>query len=114
MLNLKHFILLILLLGVLPALVRAQDQEQHLSPTEEIIVWRHTINNPSAIIMDTLTRALDITRDEYGDYEIIPSMQMEQGRAVKKLSKEYKSKLDIAYFPTTVERETHVFLFAFL
>ncbi|WP_051369100.1 transporter substrate-binding domain-containing protein [Psychromonas arctica] len=105
--NLKHFMLsiLILLLGIFPSSVSAQDQRQHLLPPEKIIVWRHTIDNPSAIIMDTLTRALDITRDEYGDYEIIPSMQMEQGRAVKKLSKEYKGKLDIAYFPTTAERE---------
>ena len=99
--------ILILLSGILPSFVSAQDQLQHLLPPEKIIVWRHTVDNPSAIIMDTLTRALDITRDEYGDYEIIPSMQMEQGRAVKKLSKEYKGKLDIAYFPTTKEREEH-------
>ena len=74
-------------------------------PSEKITIWQHTVNSPSGIIMDTLIQALDITRPEYGNYDIVTSMPMEQGRAVKSLSNKYKGKLDIAHFPTSIERE---------
>lgn len=75
-----------------------------LSP-QKIIVWQHTIDYPSKIIMSILIQALDITRDKYGDYEIVSSKPMEQRRAVTKLTKRYVGELDIAHLATTTNRE---------
>lgn len=83
----------------------AQNEPIAPFPSEKIIVWQHTVESPSGIIMDTLTQALEITRPEYGNYNIVTSMTMEQGRAVKYLSKQDKGKLDVAHFPTTSARE---------
>lgn len=73
--------------------------------TTKILVWEHTVNDPTEIIMDTLQRALEITKPEYGDYEMITSMKMEQGRALRELSKLDNSHLDLAHFAPTQERE---------
>ena len=71
----------------------------------KIIVWQHTVDNPTKIIMVMLKQALDITKAEYGDYDIISSIPMEQRRAVSKLSKKYKGKLDIAHLASSASRE---------
>lgn len=73
--------------------------------TTKIIVWEHTVNDPTEIIMDTLQRALEITKPEYGDYELVTSMEMEQGRALRELSRFDNSHLDLAHFAPTLERE---------
>lgn len=104
MFNLAQFRLsiLITLLLTLPSLCNAQEV---LSGPKEIVVWQRTVNGSTQIISDTLQRALNITRSEFGDYRIVTSAAMEQGRALKSLSKQSSGKLDIAHFPTTTERE---------
>lgn len=87
-------IFLMLFIGNLPA-----------SANTKIIVWEHTVNDPTEIIMDTLQRALEITKPEYGDYQIITSMEMEQGRALRELSRLENSHLDLAHFAPTRDRE---------
>lgn len=98
---------IILLLSVFCSSSYAQSGLEQSSPSEKIIVWQDTVNSPSGIIMDTLIQALEITRPEYGHYEIVTSMPMEQGRAVKSLAKAYQGQLDIAHFPTSINREKH-------
>lgn len=71
----------------------------------KIVVWEHTLNH-SPIILDTLQKALDITRKEYGDYQLISSVEMRQKRALKELSKKENPHLDLASFISTAERET--------
>lgn len=56
-------------------------------------------------MMDYLHRALQVTKDEYGDYELIESAKMEQGRSLLELSKSQNSKLDLATYAPTIERE---------
>lgn len=99
--SLKRFILLGLIL-IQPSLSIAQEVD---SDPHEIIVWQRTVNGPTEIIIDTLQQALNITRPEYGDYHIMTSADMEQGRALNKLSKLSQGELDIAHFATTTERE---------
>lgn len=69
--------------------------------TTSIRVWQHTEDKPG-IIAITLNRALQITRDEYGDYELISSGKMGQDRALRELA---HNQLDIAHFVATKERE---------
>jgi len=76
-----------------------------LFATTQITVWEHTVNDPTEIIMDTLYRALEITKQEYGEYQLITSKKMEQGRALRELSKYKDSRLDLAHFAPTAERE---------
>ena len=76
-----------------------------LHATTKITVWEHTVNDPTEIIMETLSRALEITKPEYGDYQLITSVKMEQGRALRELSKHQGSRLDLAHFAPTIERE---------
>jgi hypothetical protein len=77
----------------------------NLVTKQKIIVWQHTIDYPNKILMSILLQALDLTREQYGDYEIISSLPMEQRRAVSKLSKRYKDTLDIAHLASNVSRE---------
>ena len=72
--------------------------------TTKILIWEHTVNDPTEIIMDTLYRALEITKPEYGDYELVTSVKMEQGRALRELSKLNNSLLDLAHFAPTRDR----------
>ena len=56
-------------------------------------------------MMNYLHRALQITQPEYGDYELIESAKMEQGRSLRELAKLKNSKLDLASYAPTKERE---------
>jgi len=71
----------------------------------KIIVWDSVYNNPTSIMMDYLHRAMQVTTPEYGDYELIESAKMEQGRSLLEMAKEENSKLDIASYAPTIERE---------
>lgn len=75
------------------------------SASTKITVWERTVNDSTEIIMDTLLRALEITKPEYGDYQLITSIKMEQGRALQELSILENSHLDLAHFAPTSERE---------
>lgn len=66
----------------------------------KIVVWNSLID--SGIIIDTLTKALDITKKEYGDYQLIFSEKMVQNRALIELK---NAQLDVGYFISTAERE---------
>ncbi len=67
----------------------------------KVVVWEHTLYKPN-LISTTLFQALDITKAEYGDYEIISSHPMPQDRALKEIS---NGKLDVGHFIATEERE---------
>ncbi|WP_413699900.1 hypothetical protein ACLKMH_21550 [Psychromonas sp. KJ10-10] len=71
----------------------------------KIIVWDSLWNNQTTIMMDYLKRALQLTEAEYGDYELIKSIEMEQGRSLLEIAKLKNSKLDIAGYGATKERE---------
>ena len=67
----------------------------------KIRVWEHTQNKPGIIGL-VLHRALEVTSEEYGDYELVNSGKMEQDRALREL---VSDRLDIAHFVPTIERE---------
>ena len=71
----------------------------------KIIVWDSVYNNPTSIMMDYLHRALQVTEAEYGSYELVKSAEMEQGRSLLEIAKQKNSKLDVASYATTSERE---------
>lgn len=71
----------------------------------KIIVWQQTFDHPTNIMMTILTQALDITKAEFGDYEIVPSIPMEQKRALSTLSDKYEGDLDVAHFVSSEGRE---------
>ncbi|WP_413701174.1 hypothetical protein ACLKMH_05535 [Psychromonas sp. KJ10-10] len=66
-----------------------------------IKLWKHTANKPG-IIAPLLHHALEITKQEYGDYKIVISNEMGQDRAFRELKSAH---LDIAHFVATSERE---------
>tara|TARA_R110001583_G_scaffold22238_1_gene83529 strand:+ start:215 stop:1096 length:882 start_codon:yes stop_codon:yes gene_type:complete len=78
----------------------------NVSATESstIKVWKHTANKPG-IIGPLLLQALDITKHEYGDYQIIYSNYMSQDRAFRELK---NANLDIAHFVSTHQREKQI------
>ncbi|WP_409439025.1 hypothetical protein [Psychromonas sp. GE-S-Ul-11] len=94
---------LFLLIAILSTSIYA-DQNPSLAHTR-ITVWQHTIEHPDPIFITILIKALDITRHEYGEYEIVPSKEMEQGRAVQRLAIKYEGVLDVAHFASSLERE---------
>jgi hypothetical protein len=85
----------------------------NLSAMTQITVWEQTVNGPTEIIMDTLYRALEITKPEYGDYQLFTSAKMEQGRALRELSKIENAQLDLAHFAPTKEREKEAIVVRF-
>ena len=71
----------------------------------QIVVWESLYNEPNSIIVNYLHKALELTKPEYGDYELLASPKMEQGRAVLELTKHKKPQLDLATYAPTAERE---------
>lgn len=71
----------------------------------KIVVWDSLYNNPNPIAMTYLQRALQITKPEYGNYKLIESAKMEQGRSLLELTKQNYAKLDLAVYAATAERE---------
>lgn len=69
-----------------------------------IKLWKHTANKPG-IIAPLLHHALEITKQEYGDYQIVISNEMGQDRAFRELKNAH---LDIAHFVATNEREKQI------
>ncbi|PKG40621.1 hypothetical protein CXF74_02035 [Psychromonas sp. Urea-02u-13] len=54
------------------------------------------------MVPELLKRALQVTSDEYGEYQLIPSEAMEQGRVIKQLQ---SKRIDIAVFAPNEKRE---------
>ncbi|MGJ8580676.1 MAG: hypothetical protein ACSHWR_00020 [Psychromonas sp.] len=96
-----HFLFLLITFLSTPILAKQATPLVH----SRITVWQHTIDHPDSIFISILTKSLDITRSEYGDYTIVPSQVMEQGRAIKRLAIKYEGVLDVAHFASSVERE---------
>ncbi|WP_019614588.1 transporter substrate-binding domain-containing protein [Psychromonas ossibalaenae] len=72
-----------------------------LAKNNEIVLWNQTASD-SGIIWDTLYRALEITKDDYGEYQLITSSPMEQDRALREL---VNARIDLGHFIATEERE---------
>ncbi len=68
-----------------------------------IIVWNRLMTHPNTMVPELLKRSLEITKAEYGRYQLIPSGEMEQGRAVRRL--EEGENLHIAVFGPNQLRE---------
>jgi len=90
----KKLLLLFLLLA-------AHSQFSYAKITT-ITTWKTTTND-DGIIKQLLYRALEITRKEYGDYELVVSNEMGQDRALRELA---NNQLNLAHFVATAERET--------
>lgn len=71
---------------------------------DELVVWNRIIDNPVA--HQLLTRALEVTRDRYGDFTLSMSAQLEQGRAEREL--ERNGGIDIGNFAPSPQREEHL------
>ncbi|WP_051302894.1 transporter substrate-binding domain-containing protein [Psychromonas aquimarina] len=89
----KNIIILFLLLAL--------KANFSLAKNNEIVLWNKTAAD-SGIIWDTLYRALEITKDDYGEYQLITSTAMEQDRALRELA---NSRIDLAHFIATEKRE---------
>lgn len=75
----------------------------HFSYAKEtnIRVWKNTVKNVG-MTQILLELALDITKPEYGEYQLISSAEMEQDRALLELK---NARLDVAHFVATAQRE---------
>ena len=71
---------------------------------DEIIVWNRLLDNPAAYKI--LQRALENSREEFGDYQLTMSSPMEQGRVERELMK--NKRVHVANFAPSVERETRL------
>ena len=70
---------------------------------EQIIVWNGLLTHPNPMVPELLSRALKVTVDEYGSFQLIPSQEMEQGRAIKQMTQ--YGNVQIAVFAPNKKRE---------
>ena len=70
---------------------------------QKITVWDQLLSHPNSIVPELLIKALDATKPEFGDYELVPSESMEQGRVIRYLAQ--SPRLDIAVFGPNKFRE---------
>ncbi|WP_051090331.1 hypothetical protein [Psychromonas ossibalaenae] len=70
---------------------------------QPIIVWDRLLTHPNSMVPDLLRRALQVTADEYGPFQIVPSERMEQGRVIKKLA--VQGNVQVAVFAPNKYRE---------
>lgn len=73
-----------------------------VSFAQPIVVWNQLLTHPNAMVPELLKRALQVTSQEYGQYQLIPSEVMEQGRVIKELQ---SNRVDIAVFAPNEQRE---------
>jgi ABC-type amino acid transport substrate-binding protein len=76
----KHLIVCFLLLSsifVSPNLNAAP-------PIEQIVLWQRNYERPA--FLEAIKLALSLTENEYGETQIVPSAEIEQGRAIASLS----------------------------
>ncbi|MCE2570449.1 transporter substrate-binding domain-containing protein [Motilimonas eburnea] len=71
---------------------------------QTIMVWDQLLSHPNEIVPKLLIKALDVTKPEYGDYELVPSEPMEQGRVIRFLAQ--SPHIDVAVFGPNKFRET--------
>lgn len=71
---------------------------------QTITVWDQLLTHPNNIVPQLLIKALDVTKPEYGDYELVASDPMEQGRVLRFLAQ--SPNIDIAVFGPNKFRET--------
>ena len=69
---------------------------------QSIVVWDQLLTHPNSMVPELLKRALQVTQNEYGKYQLIPSEGMEQGRVIKQLQ---AKRIDIAVFAPNEKRE---------
>jgi len=69
---------------------------------QPIVVWDQLLTHPNSMVPDLLKRALQVTNEEYGSYQLIPSEGMEQGRVIKQMQ---ANRVDIAVFAPNEKRE---------
>lgn len=74
-----------------------------LLSAQPIVVWNRLLAHPNPMVSELLRRALEVTRDEYGDFQLISSEIMEQGRVIRQMSN--SSHIQIAVFAPNKERE---------
>ncbi|MFT6984404.1 MAG: hypothetical protein ACJAT7_000191 [Psychromonas sp.] len=70
---------------------------------QPIVVWNRLLEHPNPMVSELLVKALQVTADEYGSFQLIPSEAMEQGRVVKQMAN--NGHVQIAVFAPTKERE---------
>ena len=70
---------------------------------QQIVVWNRLLNHPNPMVSELLSRALQVTVDEYGSFQLISSQEMEQGRVIKQMNKH--GNVQIAVFAPNTERE---------
>lgn len=73
---------------------------QTVSSREKIVVYNRNIDN--AFLEESINNMLELSAEQYGQYEIIPSADMEQARAFSEL---LKGNIDIVVAAPTKERE---------
>lgn len=105
MLKLSYFLFNLLLINAASFIFVSMVQASQNKVTH-ITVWEHTINHREQIIIDLLTKSLQVTTKEYGDFKINSSPKMEQKRALQQLSIKSGAHIDIGHFVGTRERES--------
>lgn len=70
-----------------------------------IVVWNRLLSHPNPMVSELLQRALEVTKEEYGDFQLVSSEIMEQGRVIRQMSNH--SNIKIAVFAPNKEREKH-------
>ncbi|MCE0555360.1 MULTISPECIES: hypothetical protein [unclassified Motilimonas] len=71
---------------------------------EKIVVWEQLLSHPNSIVPELLIKALDVTKSEFGDYELVATDAMEQGRVIRHLAQQ--PTIDIAVFGPNKFRES--------
>ncbi|RJG42412.1 transporter substrate-binding domain-containing protein [Motilimonas pumila] len=70
---------------------------------KNIVVWNQLVSHPNQMVPQLLQRALEVTAQQYGDVNLIPSEAMEQGRLIRHMSS--KPLIQVAVFGPTQQRE---------
>lgn len=107
MVNIAYFLFNVLFVNAMATLfINAMANQNSSQQPIQITVWEHTLNSPEKIIMALLINSLEVTRKQYGDYEINVSPEMEQKRALQQLLIDDGATIDVGHFAATKQRES--------
>ena len=92
----KYSVLILMSLTATPASTQQREPEKDV-----FVLWGRGYDLPH--VLDTLTMLAEVSRDQFGDFEILRSEHLEQGRAVEEMVR--GQLLNVAVFGTDAARE---------
>ncbi len=72
---------------------------------QQVIVWNQLLTHPNSMVPELLNKVFQVTAEEYGPFQLIPSEPMELSHAIEQM--ESQGRLDIALFAPNKKRQSN-------